>query len=311
MKIDFAGRRKTWFTISCCLIAITIIASFVLGVKLDIQFSGGTIAAYSFSGDIDIKEFGNTVEGALGQNVTVREQRDIATGLMNYEVTLSAKTGVTPEQQAAVTEALAQKYADHNVTMTKISNVDPTIGGDFLKKSLAAVALAALLMIVYIAFRFRKMNGWSAGVISVIALLHDAIIAYAAFVICGFPLNDSFIAVILTILGYSINNTIIIYDRIRENQRLLPAKTTYRELVNVSINQSMRRSINTTVSTVLAMLVVCIMSLIYNVESIMTFSLPLLVGMLAGFFSSVFISGPLWGWWQERKLTKKGGPAVG
>lgn len=304
---DFVGRRKAWFTVSCCAIALTVIASFVMGVKLDIQFSGGTIATYAFTGDVDMKDFGDTVSTALGQNVSVREQRDIATGLMNYEVTLSTKTGITPEQQEAVTAALAEKYPENGVEMTKLSNVDPTIGGAFLKKSLAAVALAAVLMIVYIAFRFRKMNGWSAGVISVMALLHDAVIAYAAFVFCRYALNDSFIAVILTILGYSINNTIIIYDRIRENRRLLPAKTTYAELVNISVNQSMRRSINTTVSTVLAMLVVCIMSLMYNVESIMTFSLPLLVGMLAGFFSSVFISGPLWGWWQERKLTKKGG----
>lgn len=302
--IDFSGRRKAWFTISCCAIALTVIASFVLGVKLDIQFSGGTIATYSFTGDVNMQEFGDTVSEALGQKVSMREQRDIATGLMNYEVTLSSKTGVTPEQQEAVNEALTAKYPDNNVEMTKLSNVDPTIGSAFLQKSLAAVALASLLMIIYIAFRFRKMNGWSAGVISVMALLHDAIIAYAAFVICGYPLNDSFIAVILTILGYSINNTIIIYDRIRENRRLLPAKTTYAELVNVSVNQSMRRSINTTVSTVVAMLVVCVMSLMFRVESIMTFSLPLLVGMLAGFFSSVFISGSLWGWWQERKGSK-------
>lgn len=307
---DIVGNRKKWFTISGTLIALTLVASLVLGVKLDIQFSGGTIATYSFSGDIDMKEFGDTVSAALGQNVTVREQQDIATGLMNYEVTLSAKDGVTPDQQAAVTTALTEKYPDNNVEITKISNVDPTIGADFLKKSLAAVALASLLMIVYIAFRFRKMNGWSAGVISVMALLHDAIIAYAVFVVCGFPLNDSFIAVILTILGYSINNTIIIYDRIRENQKLLPPKTSYQELVNLSINQSMRRSVNTSVSTVLAMLCVCVMSVLFHVESIMTFSLPLLVGMLAGFFSSVFLSGSLWGWWQERKDPKAKGKAA-
>lgn len=305
--MDIVGRKKAWFTISCCMIAVTVIASFALGVKLDIQFSGGTIATYSFTGDVDMKDFQDTVATALGQNVTVREQRDIATGLMNYEITLSTKTGITPEQQEAVTTSLAEKYPDNDVEMTKLSNVDPTIGGAFMKKSLAAVALAALLMIVYIAFRFRKMNGWSAGVISVMALLHDAIIAYATFVICRYALNDSFIAVILTILGYSINNTIIIYDRIRENRRLLPAKTTYAELVNISINQSMRRSINTTISTVLAMLVVCVMSVMYRVESIMTFSLPLLVGMLAGFFSSVFISGSLWTWWQERKASQSKG----
>lgn len=296
--------RKKLFSVAAAMLALTLVACLVMGVKLDIQFSGGTIMSYSMNGEIPMNEFSDTVSGTLNQPVTVREKRDIATGLMNFEVTLSSKEGVTPEQQEVLTKALAEKYPDNNVEMVKLSNVDPTIGGDFLRKSLAAVGLAALLMIIYIALRFRKMNGWSAGVISVMALLHDAVIAFAVFVVCRFPLNDSLIAVILTILGYSINNTIIIYDRIRENQKLLPENTTYTDLVNISINQSMRRSINTTVSTVLSMLVVCVLSVVYQVESIMTFSLPLLVGMLAGFYSSVFLSAPLWGWWQERKLHK-------
>ena len=98
-------------------------------------------------------------------------------------------------------EALQTQFPDNNVNAASISNVDPTIGRDFFLKSIVAVVAASILMIIYIAFRFRKMNGWSAGVIAVMALLHDLIIAYGAFVICGFPLNDSFIAVMLTILG--------------------------------------------------------------------------------------------------------------
>lgn len=302
-KFDIVGRRKICFSISAALMVITILATLIFQVKLDIQFSGGTMVTYAFNGEINKDEFTSVVGEALaGKHLTVREQQDVVTGATNYIVTLAEKTGITPEQQIAVTDALTAKYPTQNLAVVSISNVDPTIGGDFLKKSLAAVTLAAILMIIYIAFRFRKMNGWSAGVIAVMALLHDLVIVFAVFVICRFPLNDSFIAVLLTILGYSINNTIIIYDRIRENKQLMPKKTSYGDLVNTSINQSMSRSINTTVSTALSMLVVCILSLVYGVESILTFSFPLLVGMLAGFFSSVFISGPLWGWWQERKL---------
>lgn len=304
-QIDIVGRRKIWFTISIVLIVIAILASFFPGVKLDIQFSGGTIVTYSFSGDLDKGDFQSTVEGALNQKVTLREQSDVNTGATNFVVTLNSKAGVTPDQQIAVTTALNEKFPGANVQTASISNVDPSIGRDFLLKSVVAVAVAALLMIIYIAFRFRKMNGWSAGVIAVIALVHDLIIAYGAFVVCGFPLNDSFIAVMLTILGYSINNTIIVYDRIRENRRLLPVKTSYKDLVNISVNQSMSRSINTTVSTVIAVGCVCVMSLVYNVNSILTFAFPLLVGMFAGFFSSMFISGSLWSLWQEHKLAKK------
>ena len=303
--IDFVGRRKIWFSISITLIVIAVLASFILGVDLDIQFRGGTIVTYSFEGEIDKDEFQGVVETALDQGVSIQEQQDVSTGATNFVVTLSSRTGVTPDQQIAVTSALEEKYPDSNIQTVSLSNVDPAIGRGFFAKSLVAVAAASVLMIIYIAFRFRKMNGWSAGVIAVLALIHDVIVAYAAFIICRFPINDSFMAVVLTILGYSINNTIIIYDRIRENRRLLPAKTSYAELVNVSVTQSLGRSINTTVSTVIAVLCLCVLSLMNNVSSILTFSVPLLVGMLAGFFSSVFISGPLWAFWQERKMTKK------
>ena len=176
-----------------------------------------------------------------------------------------------------------------------------------------AGVIAFILVALFIILIYRMSGvvatialvGQVAGVIAVAALVHDLIIAYGAFVVCGFPLNDSFIAVMLTILGYSINNTIIVYDRIRENRRLLPVKTSYKDLVNISVNQSMSRSINTTVSTVIAVGCVCVMSLVYNVSSILTFSFPLLVGMFAGFFSSMFISGSLWTLWQEHKLAKK------
>ncbi len=307
MKIyDFVGRRKIWFGISIALMVIALVATFFPGVKLDIQFSGGTIITYSFTGEVDKSAFTSTVESALtGRQVSLQEQQDMNTGNTQYVVTLSERTGISPDEQIAVNEALAQAFPDNQVEVVNLSNVDPTIGRDFFIKSIAAVVLASVVMILYIAYRFRKMNGWSAGVISVMALLHDVIIAYAAFVICGFPLNDSFIAVVLTILGYSINNTIIIYDRIRENRRLLPQRTSYAELVNTSVTQSLGRSINTTVSTVIAVACVCALSLIYHVSSILTFSLPLLVGMFAGFFSSVFIAGPLWALWQEHKAAQR------
>lgn len=307
MKIDVVGRRKIWFGISITLVVVAILASFVFGVKLDINFRGGTILTYSFNeaGAPDKDGFLQTAIEAAGQDASVQEQSDVTTGSMTYVVTLASKNGITPEQQDAITTALTQAYPDNGVAILSVSNVDASIGNDFLLKSLVAVALAAVLMIVYIAFRFRKMNGLSAGVISVIALLHDVIVAYGAFIICGFAINDSFIAVVLTILGYSINNTIIIYDRIRENRRLMPVKTSFAELVNTSVSQSLARSINTTVSTVLAMLVVCIVSMVFNVQSILTFALPMLVGLFSGFFSSVFLSGSLWAWWQEHKLAAK------
>ena len=128
-------------------------------------------------------------------------------------------------------------------------------------------------------------------------------VIYAVFVICGIPLNNNFIAAVLTILGYSINATIVVYDRVRENKRLM-GKVMVAELVNTSVNQSLTRSINTTVATVLALLAACIMALIFNVDSILTFAFPLIVGMVSGVYSSLCISSSLWVVWQEHKAKK-------
>jgi len=289
---DIVGRRKLWFTIPCVVLVVTLVASLVFGVELDINFRGGSLVTYSFEGSVDKGQFEDTIQQAFGQQISVQEQQDVVTGRTNYVANLSVKEGISPDQQIAITSVVST------------SNVDPAIGRDFFVKSMVAVAAAAVLMILYIAYRFRRMGGWSAGVFSVVALLHDVMYVFAAFVLFRFPIGDSFIAVALTILGYSINATIVVYDRIRENKRLLGSKVTVDEVVNVSINQSLTRSINTTVSTVIAMGTVCVISVIYHVESILVFSLPMLIGLVAGAYSSVCLAGPLWATWQNYKAAQ-------
>ena len=301
---DIVGRRKLWFTIPCVVLVVTLVASLVFGVELDINFRGGSLVTYSFEGSVDKGQFEDTIQQAFGQQISVQEQQDVVTGRTNYVANLSVKEGISPDQQIAITAALQEKFPDNKIEVVSTSNVDPAIGRDFFVKSMVAVAAAAVLMILYIAYRFRRMGGWSAGVFSVVALLHDVMYVFAAFVLFRFPIGDSFIAVALTILGYSINATIVVYDRIRENKRLLGSKVTVDEVVNVSINQSLTRSINTTVSTVIAMGTVCVISVIYHVESILVFSLPMLIGMVAGAYSSVCLAGPLWATWQNYKAAQ-------
>ncbi|MBC8584676.1 protein translocase subunit SecF [Youxingia wuxianensis] len=306
--INIVGRKKIWFTISSAIIIVTILVALIFSVELDIQFRGGSIVTYSHSGELDKGDFAKTIESVLGgEKVSIQEQRDVTTGEMNLVVTLSSKQGISPEKYGEINDALWAAYPQNNIEVVSTSNVDASIGHDFLIKSVVAVAAASVLMIVYIAFRFRKIGGWSAGVFSVLALLHDVMFVFAVFVFFRIPLNDSFIAVVLTILGYSINATVVIYDRIRENKRLLGTKVSLAELVNTSINQSLTRSINTTISTVIAMGTVCVVAIVYNVSSIITFAAPMLVGMIAGAYSSVCIAGPLWVTWQEHKLAKKHG----
>lgn len=305
IQIDYIKNKKIFFTISIALVVITILATFILGVNLDIQFKGGTIITYTQEGGLDATAFEKAVEAQLGQDVTLQEQTDVTTGNINYVVSLTSTDGLSLEEQGALTGAMQQQFPDNNIEVLEVNNVNPTIGKEFFIKCLVAVTLAAILMVVYIAFRFRRIGGWSAGVMCVVALLHDTMIIYLTFVLCRFPINDNFIAVVLTILGYSINATIVVYDRVRENKRRLGAKVPVGELVDRSINQSFTRTVNTTITTATAMTVVCIVAWVQNVSSIITFAFPLLIGIVAGLYSSLCLSGPLWVTWQEYKAEKK------
>lgn len=301
---DIIGKRKIFFIISTAIVLIAILSSVIFGVRLDIEFSGGSMATYSYVGDVSVDEVQAVIEEALDLRVTIQESQDIASGKDNLVVSVNESVSLTQEQQTKMTDELKKSFSSNDFNLEQINNVDPVIGREFLLKSLLAVAVASVLMIIYIAFRFRKIGGWSAGVMAVIALIHDSIVIYAVFVIFQIPLNNNFIAAVLTILGYSINATIIVYDRVRENRRLMDAKTPVAELVNKSVNQSLSRSVNTTAATILALLAACVMALIFNVDTILTFAFPLIVGMLSGVYSSLCISSSLWVVWQEHKMKR-------
>lgn len=304
MKLDIIGKRKLFFTISIAAMALVLLVSIIIGPKLDIQFKGGSIATYSYTGEISADDFDKTVENFLGQAVTVQQQENSVTGQMSMVVSLTSDQSLTTETQTALLEELKNTYADNEITAADVNNVDPVMGKEFLKKCIVAVVFASIIMIVYIGVRFRKIGGASAGIVSVIALLHDIIITYGIFVLLGFTINDNFIAVVLTILGYSINDTIVIYDRIRENKRYCGNKMKLDELVNMSINQCLRRTVTTSLTTGAALLCICVVALMMNVNSILSFAVPMIVGVISGLYSSVFLSGSLWVLWQEKKAAK-------
>ncbi len=304
MKLDIIGKRKRYFIISLVAMALVLLITIVIGPKLDIQFKGGSIATYSYTGEITPEAFEKTVEDFLGQDVTVQQQENSVTGQMSMVVSLTSDQNLTTETQTKLLETLQEAYADNEVEASDVNNVDPTMGKEFLKKCLVAVVFASVIMIVYIGLRFRKIGGASAGVVSVIALLHDILVAYGVFVLLGFTINDNFIAVVLTILGYSINDTIVIYDRIRENKRYYGDKMKLGELVNMSINQCLRRTVTTSLTTAMALLCICVVALMMNVNSILSFAVPMMVGVISGLYSSVFLSGSLWTLWQEKKAAK-------
>ena len=186
------------------------------------------------------------------------------------------------------------------------NSLSPTVGTLFFIKCLVATALACLFLVVYVAFRFRKIGGVSAGLMAIAALVHDLLIVYFTFVIFRIPLNDNFVAVILTILGYSLNDTIVIYDRIRENRQRMGASSDINEVVNASLQQSFRRTLNTTITTGIVVLTLVIVALTQNLESIISFAVPLLFGVISGFYSSTFLCSPVWALWVSHRAKKSG-----
>ena len=305
-NFDYVGHKKTFFIISIVFVAVSILSSFIFGANLDIQFKGGTILTYIYDGTLDQSQFERDATDALGGiGVTSTVGEDFSTGRNNIQLSLISNSGLTSDKQFELTNTLTEKYAANNIELIESSDVSPSSGKEFFLKCLVAVLLSFIVLILYIAVRFKNIGGWIAGVCAILALLHDCVIVYGTFIVCRMSINANFMAVVLTILGYSINNTIVIYDRIRENEILFRKSKTKTEIVNMSINQSLTRSINTSITTIVAMLAVTIVATIYGVTSIISFSLPMMIGMIAGAYSSVCFTCPLW-LTLESKINGKG-----
>ena len=250
--INFVGNRKWFYIIAAICMVVIFGTAVILGVPMDIQFKGGSMITYSYTGELSSSEVASVAQEIIG-SVNVQESQDVASGINSVVITVAGSGSLTTEMHEQLTQAMEENFPDNHIKIEETDNVDPTMGKEFFTKCLVAVAFASLLMVVYIAFRFRKIGGWSAGAMCVVALVHDMIWVFAAFLFLRIPLNDNFIAAALTILGYSINNTIVIYDRVRENKRLLGGSTPLDELVNVSINQTLKRSVMTTITTMIAL----------------------------------------------------------
>ena len=298
--INFVGNRKWFYIIAAICMVVIFGTAVILGVPMDIQFKGGSMITYSYTGELSSSEVASVAQEIIG-SVNVQESQDVASGINSVVITVAGSGSLTTEMHEQLTQAMEENFPDNHIKIEETDNVDPTMGKEFFTKCLVAVAFASLLMVVYIAFRFRKIGGWSAGAMCVVALVHDMIWVFAAFLFLRIPLNDNFIAAALTILGYSINNTIVIYDRVRENKRLLGGSTPLDELVNVSINQTLKRSVMTTITTMIALVTVCVVAVVYQLESILSFAFPMIVGMIAGLFSSVCLAPELWVSWKGRK----------
>ena len=303
--IDFVGLRKRFLTISTCLMAAIILCAAVFGVRLDTEFTGGAMITLSYQGEISTSEVQKTASTALENNgLTLQTGENVATGEQTLKISMPGNETVTTDQVENLLTSLNEQYPDNAFAQLSLSNVSAAMGTKFLQKSLVAVVFSLLLILLYIGFRFKKIGGLTGGLMAVLALLNDLMVVFGAFVLLRTPLDGNFIAAMLTILGYSINDTVVVYDRIRENRALMGKKTPFEELVNHSVNQSARRTIITTVTTVMALGVMCVVSKLYGLDSIFTFAFPLMMGMLSGVYTSLCVSTSAWVLWNDRKSKK-------
>ncbi len=298
-NFDFLKNKKIFFIIPIVIAVATIITALVIGVPVDIEFKGGTMLTYSYKGTIDVDAVKKTVEEMNLGTVGVSTGSAFGSDLETVQVSFASDQGLTAEVQVQVTEKLQAGFTDNSLELVNSQDVKPSAGFSFFLKCFVAVIFSFILLIIYIGLRFKNIGGWSAGAFALVALANDVFMVFATFVFMRLSIDANFMAVILTILGYSINNTIVLYDRVRENRKLYGKKLTVDELVNKSINQSLTRSIKTTITTAVAVLSMCIVAMICGVESIISFVFPMFVGLIAGAYSSIFIAGPAWTVWKN------------
>lgn len=284
---SFTRHFKLFGILSLLLISVGLVSLILTlcGVQglfnFDIDFVGGTTFEFQLPVNVDKTVTDRAAELYQG-----------AIGKAPSSVTSSGQNGLrikalelTDEEVESVRNAIAEEYEVNIEQGYQVERVSASVGKDLSRAAFTASLVAVLLILVYIAFRFE----FKSGVAAVCALIHDLLVMLSFYVIFRIPFNINFIAAALTILGYSINATIVVFDRIRENRRIMRTGN-FAEIVDTSIWDTMSRSINTTVTT----LIVMVLLLIMGVSSIRNFALPICIGIVCGCYSSVCISGPLW-----------------
>jgi SecD/SecF fusion protein len=302
----FYSKRKIYYAISGIILVFGLIMTLINGINLDIQFKGGAIIKYAMSEttEFDPDDAADLVEKTLnGRIATGQITKDFATGEKRLVISMTGDQTLTNEELNLISESLKEQYPEQNFEIDSTNNVSPFFGRKFLQNAIIAIALSAVLIILYVWFSFRKIHGLSAGAMSLVALFHDVLVAFFTFTIFQIPIGDTFVAVALAILGYSINDTIVIYDRIRENSRGAK-KMSIEDIVDKSISQSFTRSLNTNFAVFISLAILYVFAALNGLESIVSFALPMAIGSISGCYSTICIVGPLWTSWQKRKQTR-------
>ncbi len=276
MPFHFIKLRKIWYTLSVVILIPCIVSLFLQGLNQGIDFTGGSLLDLKFNNSATIEQVRGVLDefGLEGSSI---QQSDESSFLIRTKE-------LTEEESAGVISELKSKVGEMNVLRDE--RVGPVMGRELITKAFQALALATVLILIYVAWRFE----FKQGIAAIIAVLHDVVIVVGIFSILQFEVDSSFIAAVLTIVGFSLMDTIIIFDRTRENIRLKKKGETLGDIVNRSLWQTMSRSINTTLAIVILLLAM----LLFGGITVRHMVLALMIGIVSGAYSSIFIAAPLW-----------------
>jgi len=270
----FIKRRKVFYIISLLIIIPGLVSLVMNGLNLGIDFTGGSIIQVQMDSSVQSAQVRSTLK-EIGM-----ERADVSKSGNQF---LIRTTELDQEQTRQLLDALESKFK--NVEFLSAESVGAAIGKELTNKAILAVIIAAFAMLIYITIRFE----WTFGVAAIVSEIHDVLFVLGLFSLFQWEINTSFIAAILTVVGYSINDTIVIFDRIRENLRM-KRKEDYANLVNRSITQSLNRSINTVLTSLFALVAL----LVFGGGNIRYFILAMVIGFVVGCYSSIFVASPVW-----------------
>ena len=294
---NFVGNKFKYLLIPALIIVAGIVMYFVHGgFNFDVEFMGGIRMQVDLGQDVPNNEITDIVNDVLAKTdgagkVTVQKSGDNGNQIVikTPPVDESVKTEIFNELKA--------KYNLEDEALLSVSSASASFGLETQRKALLFTLLAIACILIYIAIRFE----WRSAVMAVMALAINVLVMASVYTVTNIPLNTTFIAAMLTVVGYSINNTIVIFDRIRENMRMRKKNTTVSDLVNKSISETLGRTINSTITTLITIVLIYIL----GVNTIKEFALPLIIGIIAGAYTSIFVASPFWAVWKESDMKAK------
>ena len=288
LQVDFIGKRRLWFAISGVVVLLSVVALAFNGLNLGIDFRGGTSVTFKTPAPVALEKV-RAQAARIGQGGAVIQGRGTATNGDQYRSFGIRTESLDPDTQTRLTRDLERTL---QATSVGVKNVSASFGRQIAKSAILATIFSLLLIVAYITMRFQ----WKFALPVIVALAHDVVITVGVYALVGREVSTSTVAAVLTVLGYSIYDTIIIFDRIRENMPLMK-RASFRVIANVSLWETIRRSLATTFITLLPILSL----LFFGGATLKDFAFALLIGITSGAYSSIFVAAPLLAMWKERE----------